>query len=116
MSKSKPDPLRDALLETVEASLEAQLRAVRRLRKGQSVSADPPRARGRSQIDLIADILARAGHEMHINDLLAEVRRVHQVDLDRESVVSALTKKIQRGVRFVRTAPNMFDLKKGEPR
>jgi hypothetical protein len=53
---------------------------------------------------------------MHINDILAEVRRVHKVDLDRETVVSALTKKIQRGVRFVRTAPNVFDLNKGEAR
>lgn len=116
MSKPKIDPLRDALLEAVEVSLEAQLRAVRKLRKGQPAPAEPPGARGRSQVELVADILARAGRPMHINDILAEVRRVHKVDLDRETVVSALTKKIQRGVRFVRTAPNVFDLKKGEPR
>lgn len=111
MAKDKGDPIRDAVLEAVEVALDAQLRAVRRLRKGESAQPVRERSKSRSQIDLVEDILAKAGGALHINDILAAIARTHRVELDRESVVSALTKKVQRGDRFVRTGPNEFALK-----
>jgi hypothetical protein len=103
--------LRDTLLETVEVALDAQLRAVRRLRAGTGGSPIGRRHRGRSQVDYAEDILRRAGKELHVTEIIERVARLHQVDIDRESLVSSLTKKVERGDRFVRTAPNTFALR-----
>lgn len=113
MPKQKNDPVREAVLEAFEAALDAQLRALRRLRKGQQRPPSQPQSRGRSQVELVEDILRKKGVELHITDILAEVARVYKIQLDRESVVSALTKKVQRGERFLRTGPNVFALKPG---
>src|SRR5690606_22852720 len=97
-----------------EASLEAQLRAVRRLRHGPPAPA-PARPRGRSQVDMAYDILKSARGPLHITDLLARIETRFGVAVDRESLVSSLTKKVARGDRFVRTAKNTFGLR-GEAR
>lgn len=53
-----PDDLKDSILSIFEASLEAQLRAVRRLHVG--MEAAPPRRReGLSQVDMAYDILRK---------------------------------------------------------
>jgi len=104
--------VRDALLEAVELSLDAQLRAVRRLRKGGKAVEPGRRRAGMSQVDLVYDILLRAGVPLHVTELLRRVAADHGVRLDRESVVSALSKKVARGVRFVRTDRNTFAVRK----
>ena len=102
------DEIRDAILEATAAGLEAQLRAVRRLRG--KPPEEPARKKRLSQLDMVHNILARAGAPLHINDIIERVRRAFGPDLDRESIVSALTKKVRRGDRFMRTAPNTFGL------
>lgn len=113
MATPGDDPVRDAVLEAVEVSLDAQLRAVRRLRREPPRVKQRSRAKGKSQVDLAFDILQRAGKPLHVTELIARVEKIHGVTLDRESIVSALTKKVQRGDRFVRTGPNVFSLKTG---
>lgn len=113
MASPNDDPVRDAVFEAVEASLDAQLRAVRRLRRGVRESKPRSRAKGMSQVDLAFDILQRAGKPLHVTELIVRVAKIHGVTLERESIVSALTKKVQRGDRFVRTAPNVFSVKTG---
>ena len=106
-----PDDLKDSLLNIFETSLEAQLRAVRRLRQG------PPDARGSrhrnslSQVDMAYDILKKARAPLHITPLLARIQSSFGVPVDRESLVSSLTKKIARGDRFLRTDKNTFGLR-----
>lgn len=103
--------IRDAVLSTVERCLDAQLRAVRRLR---TTPATPRKTRvGRSQVDTIESVLRTAGQPLHINEIIERAHRALKVELDRESVVSALSKKVLRGDRFVRTGPNEFGLKTG---
>jgi len=104
--------VRDSLLEAVEVSLDAQLRAVRRLRRGGEVRERGRRRVGMSQVDFVYDILLRAGVPLHITEILRRVAADHGVRLDRESVVSALSKKVARGVRFVRTDRNTFAVRK----
>lgn len=111
MSKQKDVSVRDTVLEAFEEALDAQLRAVRRIRKGERAVPSGARERGKSQIELVEDILQRRGSALHISAILDEIARIHKLTLDRESVVSALTKKVQRGERFVRTGPNVFALK-----
>lgn len=108
------EDLRNTVLSAIEESLDAQLRAVRRLRKGQP-EARPARRRGLSQVDMAYDILTKARGPLHIKELLDRIRSTFGVAVDRESLVSSLTKKVARGDRFLRTEPNTFGLRP-EPR
>ena len=103
------DPIEQAVLNAFELALEAQLRAVRRAKsKG---TTDPVREKRTSQIDMVQDVLRRAGQPLHISEILERVEKLHGRRLDRESVVSSLVKKIARGERFLRTDKNVFTLK-----
>ena len=106
--------VREAVLEAVEATLAAQLRAVKRLRSGAEERPRKAPQKGMSQVDMVADILRREGAPLHINQILERIAQHHQVRLDRESVVSALVKKVRRNERFVRSGKNVFGLKGGE--
>lgn len=103
--------LRNTILEAMEQGLEAQLRAVRRLRKGQAPAPNASRKQGRSQVDMAYDILLKTGTPLHVTALLERIQRVFGVSVDRESLVSSLTKKVARGDRFVRADKNTFGLK-----
>lgn len=105
------DDVRDLILGLFETSLEAQLRAVRRLRHGQPADAEPRRRKGLSQVDLAFDILKRARSPLHVNDILERIQTQHGVSIDRESLVSSLTKKVARGDRFLRPEKNTFSLR-----
>lgn len=105
------DDLKDLILTTFEASLEAQLRAVRRLRQGQPEDPEPRRRKSLSQIDMAFDILKNARSPLHISDILDRIQSQFGVTVDRESLVSSLTKKVARGDRFLRPEKNTFALK-----
>ncbi len=106
------DALKEVLLDVFEASLDAQLRAVRRLRHGgEAPGAKPRRKKGRSQVDMAYDVLKKARGPLHVSEILARIQAGVGVTVDRESLVSSLTKKVARGDRFVRTAKNTFGLR-----
>ena len=108
-----PNNFRDDLIEVFESVSKAQLQALRRLRgpttqalRGQT--AKP--VKSMSQIDMAYDILRSAGRPLHISEILTQVARRYQTSLDRESIVSALSKRVARRDRFARTGPNTFAL------
>ena len=103
--------LRDTVLEVFEECLDAQLRAVRRLRKTCSEPAPPRRKKRMSQVDMAYDILNKARKPLHVAELLGRIQKSFQVAVDRESLVSSLTKRVMRGDRFVRTDKNTFGIK-----
>ena len=104
------DDLKDSVLSIFEASLDAQLRAVRRLRQGETAAA--PRSRkGRSQVDMAYDVLKKARSPLHVSELLARIQSSFGVTVDRESLVSSLSKKVARQDRFLRTQKNTFSLR-----
>ena len=100
--------LKDLILNTIESALDAQLRAVRRLRKGSPFPAEPSPPPRLSQVDMAYDILQKGRSPLHISELLARIRASFGVSVDRESLVSSLAKKIARGDRFVRAGKNTF--------
>jgi hypothetical protein len=104
------DETKDVILSVFEASLEAQLRAVRRLRQGEPAVVPRPR-KGRSQVDMAFDILKKARAPLHISDILDRIQAQFGVSVDRESLVSSLTKKVARGDRFLRPEKNTFSLR-----
>jgi len=105
------DEVKDAILDVLEACLDAQLRAVRRLRRGEPSDGAARRAKGRSQVDMAYDILKQARSPLHISELLTRIQSRFGVAVDRESLVSSLTKKVARGDRFARTEKNTFGLR-----
>ena len=105
------DDLREVILSVFETSLDAQLRAVRRLRHGQPARARPSRKKGRSQVDLAYDVLQSARAPLHVAEILSRIETRFGSAIDRDSLVSSLTKKVARGDRFVRTEKNTFGLR-----
>ena len=105
------DDLNDSILSIFEASLDAQLRAVRRLRQGDGHPAKPPRNKGLSQVDMAYDVLKKSRSPLHISALLDRIHTSFGVSVDRESLVSSLTKKVARQNRFLRPAKNTFALR-----
>jgi HB1, ASXL, restriction endonuclease HTH domain len=105
------DETKDLILSVFEASLEAQLRAVRRLRQGEPTSTAPRPPKRLSQVDMAFDILKRARAPLHVSQILDRIQSDFGVAVDRESLVSSLTKKVARGDRFVRPEKNTFSLR-----
>ena len=105
------DDVKDLILSVFENSLEAQLRAVRRLRQGEPVSPVPSSRKGMSQVDMAFDILKKARSPLHVSQILDRIQIQFGVAVDRESLVSSLSKKVARNDRFLRTEKNTFALR-----
>lgn len=105
------DETKNLILGIFEASLEAQLRAVRRLRQGQPEAPPPRRKKGRSQVDMAYDILKIARAPLHVSQILDRIQSHFGVSVDRESLVSSLSKKVARQDRFLRPEKNTFSLR-----
>ena len=105
------DEVKDVILGVFEASLEAQLRAVRRLRQGEPAPSQAPRRKGLSQVNMAFDILKKARSPLHVSQILDRIQSQFGVTVDRESLVSSLTKKVARNDRFLRPEKNTFALR-----
>jgi hypothetical protein len=108
-AKMEIEEVRNIILDTMVASLEAQLRALKRLRG--SSEEDEPREKSMSHIDIAFNILSAAGVPLHVSQIISEAGKKFGVTLERESLVSALSKKVMKEDRFVRTGKNTFFLK-----
>lgn len=113
-----PSALRETLLDFHEQMLISQLSAVRKLRSQPgSPHADAAplpqgklKRKGRSHLDMAFDILTAAGTPLHASEIIAKVSAAFGVNIDSESLVSALSKRVARKDRFTRTARNTFAL------
>jgi hypothetical protein len=104
------DDLKDIILSIFEASLQAQLRAVRRLRQGLETAPQIRRRQSMSQVDMAYEILKRARSPLHVSVIIQRIEQSFGVAVDRESLVSALAKKVARRDRFARPEKNTFAL------
>jgi len=93
-----------------ESILKSQLKTIREfLREGE----DPRFKRhkkGPSQISIIYDILQKSTNPLHITEIIERAKQDFGVDLDRESIASALSKKIRSRRMFKKVAPNTFSI------
>lgn len=78
---------------------------------GGALPAKAKRKKGLSQVDMAYDILAKSRAPLHVSELIARIEAAFAIRPDRESLVSALTKKVTRGDRFTRPAKNTFALR-----
>jgi DNA-directed RNA polymerase delta subunit len=103
------EEIRDIILDSMVVSLEAQLRALKKLR-GFS-DEEKPCNKSMSNMDMVLSILNSSKTPLHISQIIAGAEKTFGVKLERESLVSALSKKILKGDRFIRTGKNTFALK-----
>ena len=96
-----------------EELLNAQLSVVRGYLRceGGEARGRNSRSQSTSQMGIITDILSAAGEPLHVSEIIRRAEKQYGVVLDRESMVSAMSKKVKKGVMFVRTGPNIFGLK-----
>jgi hypothetical protein len=103
------EDIRTLILDVTEASLEAQLRAVRRLRSTEGEPSPAPK-KSMSNLEMVRDVLRANGNPLHISVIRQQIQERFGAELDRESLVSSLSKKVARRDRFVRTGRNTFGL------
>jgi len=93
-----------------ETLLKSQLKAIREfLRQGEEPKFKKYK-KSRSQMSIIYDILQSSPTPLHITEIITKAKENFNVDLNRESIVSAMTKKVKGGQMFKRVAPNTFAL------
>ena len=100
--------LPESFLSFYESLLSAQLRVIRQL-KAPKKKRRSKKEGGLSNMDMALDILRRARRPLHITEILVQIKSRHGVSLDRDSLVSALVKKVHQGQGVSRTAPNSFE-------
>jgi len=99
------------LLNIFESLIRSQLNTIKQLKKGANIpDAEPTTEKRMSHMSIIHNILKQADQPMHVSDILAAAKQRFDVELDRESVVSALVKRVKRQDRFIKTGPNTFGL------
>ena len=97
-------------LSFCESLFLAQLRTVRQLQSPKPKKTKRKEDKGMANIDMAMDILQKAQRPLHISEIIAQVKTKYGVTLDRESLVSALVKKIHRRQGLSRSAPNTFEI------
>ena len=106
-----PEEVRKIVLETLEAYMDVQVKAVQEL-KGKTVEAfgeGPRRGRRRqSLVDMSYKLLTEAGTPLHVSALVDALRESFQRITDRDALSSALAKKARQGLLFKQTAPATF--------
>jgi hypothetical protein len=101
---------KDDLLDVLENTTLAQLRALRALRSPEARKRPAAAPDRKSNMQIIKEILLAANAPLHIDDIIQRAQRDHHRPLRRESLVSALTKKVLDRNTFCRPEPNTFDL------
>ncbi len=98
-----------SFIEIYEALLRAQLRVIRQFKAGKEQVRRLRKDGSMTKMGMVLDILSRAHRPMHISEIIAAVKSTYGIELDRESLVSALVKKVQRRQGVMRTGPNTFE-------
>ena len=97
-------------LSFYESLFLAQLRTVRQFKSPKPKKSKGKEDKSMSNMDMAVDILRRAQRPLHISEIMAQVKTKYGVTLDRESLVSALVKKVHRHQGLSRCAPNTFEI------
>ena len=96
----------ESYLQYQKSITEFKLKTINRFQKGIK-----PELKRTSKIDTVKNVLNIAGRPLHVTEIVQIAKRDFEVDLDRDSIVSAILKKVKAGKSFIRTSPNTFALK-----
>ena len=98
----------ESYLQYQKEIIETKLKIINRYQK----AVQPKQKKRTSKIEIARNVLHIAGRPLHVSEIIRLAQRDFQVALDRDSIVSAILKKVNAGKSFIRTAPNTFALKK----
>ena len=90
-----------------KAVAESKLKVIEHFEKG----GQTKHRKRTSKIDIAYNVLNDAGRPLHVSEIVQLAKEGYDVQLDRDSIVSAVLKKVKADQTFVRTAPNTFALK-----
>lgn len=96
----------ESYLQYQKEIAEFKLKTINRFQKGIK-----PELKRTSKIDTVKNVLNIAGRPLHVTEIIQIAKRDFKADLDRDSIVSAILKKVKAGKSFIRTSPNTFALK-----
>ena len=96
----------ESYLQYQKEITESKLKVINRFQKGIK-----PKTKRTSKIEIAKNVLHIAGRPLHVSEIIQLAKRDFEVDLDRDSIVSAILKKVKAGKSFIRTSPNTFALK-----
>ena len=99
----------DKIVQFQRDLLQSQLKIIRHYQQQSPQFKKQPKRT--SKLDIVEDILLSAHQPLHIDKIIEAARNDYNLTLQRDSIVSALVKKIRAEERFVRVAPNTFALK-----
>lgn len=102
-------PIND-FIEIQKEMLHAQLKVLYRYQHNAPALIN--KAKRTSKLMIVKTILKNSGQPLHISTIIGIAQNEYHIHLERDSIVSALIKKINAGKTFVRVAPNTFSLKK----
>jgi hypothetical protein len=99
------------ILTFYEALIRAQLNVIKQFRQRLELEEiKTVKEKRMSQMDMVYDILVHAHSPLHVDEIIALAQVQFDLKLDKESVVSALAKRIKRHDRFIKTGPNTYAL------
>ena len=97
----------ESYLQYQKEITETKLKIINRFQK----AVQPKPIKRTSKIEIAKNVLRIAGRPLHVSEIIKLAERDFQATLDRDSIVSAILKKVNVGKSFIRTAPNTFALK-----
>ena len=74
-----------------ESLLKSQLKVIREFLREDQPPRFHPRRKGRSQMSIVYDVLLAANQPLRVTEILSRAKTNFNIELERESVVSALT-------------------------
>lgn len=105
-----PPLVKEELLDLFEDALGGALKAVRRHRAAGTAPGAAKRAGKKSNTEIVRLILTDSPTPLHISEIIKIAQKKHGIKFNRESIVSALTKKVLDQNTFRRTGRNEFAL------
>ncbi len=112
-----PKNNRKLILQTLEMLFEIQLKSIRQLLDEDGAQKTVRRKKGmRSQslVDFAIKILTDENRPLHVNQLVDLLQERYNRSTDRDTISSALAKKVRQGVLVQQTGPATFGLLKTE--
>ena len=98
----------DKIIEFQRDMLNAQLEVIS---KYQQKASPKIKSKSISKLGIVEDVLKLSGKPLHISQIIEIAKNEYNITLERDSIVSAITKKIRNNNQFIRAAPNTFSLK-----
>jgi len=93
-------------LDLIEELAKSTLDVVNRFKNG--VPTKTLRSKRTYKFEYVESILRNAGKPLHIDEIIEIAKKDYKVNISKDSLSSAISKKIRAGSGIVRTAPNTF--------